>query len=389
MILFWHFIKYLSIVILMFFFFFTNKKPKISYINNQQQLTEVLVLLKQQTHLAIDTEFYRQNTYYPELCLLQIAFSHKKQTHIMLIDCLVDLCLTDFWQIILDEKITKIMHSALQDLQIFYRYIKEKPKNIIDTQIMANFCGFDFNIGYANLLKQTLNKNINKDQQNSDWRKRPLSQKQLDYATGDVLNLYDVSQKLQKILQKNQMLPSFYEEMTKFIDEIESPDCFHLVNKVLHKNNQPQHQQLINLVLLREKWAKIHNVSRQKILKDDDFLSFINNANLWQNQFNQQMILDFNNQHYLNDAWRYYYANNQILKKQKALKKITQEINQETTFAKNICQQFLLSNKHINKIISDFINHKPINIVAIIGNWRYNLYGSKLENTIKQWKNTL
>ena len=153
--------------------------------------------------------------------------------------------------------------------------------------------------------------------------------------------------------------------------------------------DQPQHQQLINLVLLREKWAKIHNVSRQKILKDDDFLSFINNANLWQNQFNQQMILDFNNQHYLNDAWRYYYANNQILKKQKALKKITQEINQETTFAKNICQQFLLSNKHINKIISDFINHKPINIVAIIGNWRYNLYGSKLENTIKQWKNTL
>jgi uncharacterized protein YpbB len=78
-----------------------------------------------------------------------------------------------------------------------------------------------------------------------------------------------------EILQKNQMLSSFYEEMTKFIDEIESSDCFHLVNKVLHKNNQPQHQKLINLVLLREKWAKIHNVSRQKILKDDDFKTLI------------------------------------------------------------------------------------------------------------------
>ena len=372
----------------MFFFFFKNRKPKISYINNQQQLNEILALLKQQTYLAIDTEFYRQNTYYPELCLLQVAFSHKKQTNIILIDCLVNLCLADFWQLILDEKITKIMHSALQDVQIFYRYTQEKPKNIVDTQIMANFCGFDFNIGYANLLQQTINKNINKDQQNSDWRRRPLSQEQLDYAVGDVLNLYDVYQKLQKILQKNQMLPSFYEEMTKFIDEIENPDCFHLVNKVLHKNNQPQHQQLINLVLLREKWAKIHNVSRQKILKDDDFLKFIDNAILCQNNLNQQMVTDFSKQNYLNDAWQYYYANSQVLKKQKALKKIAQEINQENAFAKNICQQFLLSNKHINKIISNFINCKPINIVVIIGNWRYNLFGSKLENIIKKWKNT-
>ena len=84
----------------MFFFFFKNRKPKISYINNQQQLNEILALLKQQTYLAIDTEFYRQNTYYPELCLLQVAFSHKKQTNIILIDCLVNLCLADFWQLI-------------------------------------------------------------------------------------------------------------------------------------------------------------------------------------------------------------------------------------------------------------------------------------------------
>lgn len=375
----------------MFFFFFKNRKPKISYIESQQQLAEILVLLKQQTCLAIDTEFYRQSTYYPELCLLQVAFNHKKQTNVVLIDCLANLCLADFWQLILDEKITKIMHSALQDVQIFYRYIQEKPKNIVDTQIMANFCGFDFNIGYANLLKQTLNKNINKDQQNSDWKKRPLSQKQLDYAVGDVLNLFDVYQKLQKILQKNQMLPSFYEEMSKFIDEIENPDCFHLVNKILHKNNQLYHQQIIHLVLLREKWAKIHNVSRQKILKDDDFLQFIANPHLWQNKLNRQMIDDFNNQIYLNDALQYFYANNQILKKQKSLKKIAQEIlsaiNQETSPVKNICQQFLLSSKHINKIISDFINNKPINMVAIIGNWRYNLFGSQLEKTIKQWKN--
>ena len=96
---------------------------KISYINNQQQLAEILVILKQQTCLAVDSEFYRQSTYYPQLCLLQVAFTHKKQNHIVLIDCLADLCLLDFWQIILDEKIIKIMHSALQDVQIFYHYI--------------------------------------------------------------------------------------------------------------------------------------------------------------------------------------------------------------------------------------------------------------------------
>ena len=367
----------------MFFFFFKPKKPKISYINTQQQLAEILVILKQQTCLAMDTEFYRQNTYYPQLCLLQVAFTYKKQTNVVLIDCLADLCLLDFWQIILDEKIIKIMHSALQDVQIFYHYIKEKPKNIIDTQIMANFCGFDFNIGYANLLQQTLKKNLNKDQQNSDWRRRPLTQNQLDYAVGDVLDLFNVYQKLQKNLQKNQKLPGFFEEMTKFVDEVENPDCFHLVNKILHKNNQAYHQQLIELILLREKWAKIHNVNRQKVLKDADFIDFINNFNLVKNNLNQDMVIDFVNKNYLTDADQYHYANNQILKKYKILKKIAQEVAE----TENICQQFLLSNKYINKIISDFINKKPINLVDIIGNWRYNLFGSKIEHTIKQWKN--
>jgi len=367
----------------MFFFFFNRKKPKISYINNQQQLAEILVILKQQTCLAVDSEFYRQSTYYPQLCLLQVAFTHKKQVNIVLIDCLADLCLLDFWQIILDEKIIKIMHSALQDVQIFYHYIQAKPKNIVDTQIMANFCGFDFNIGYANLLQKTLHKKLNKDQQNSDWRQRPLSKEQLDYAVGDVLDLQNVYEKLQKNLQKNQLLDIFFEEMIRFIDEIENPDCFHLVNKILHKNNRPHHQSLINLVLLREKWAKIQNVSRQKVLKDDDFVDFINNSNLVKNNLNQNMVIDFINKNYLTDADQYYYYSNDILKKQKTLKKIAQELAE----TKNICQQFLLSNKHINKIISDFISNKPINLLDIIGNWRYNLFGSKIENIIQQWKN--
>jgi ribonuclease D len=363
-------------------FFFRNKKPKISYINNQVQLNEILLLLKQQHYLAIDTEFYRQNTYYPQLCLLQVAFLYKKQTNIVLIDCLTDLCLVDFWQIILDEKIIKIMHSALQDVQIFYNYIKAKPKNIVDTQIMANFCGFDFNIGYATLLQKTLNKNLNKDQQNSDWRIRPLSQKQLDYATGDVLDLFNVYQKLYKILENKQMVSYFDEEMVKFINEIENPDYFHLVNKILHKNNQNYHLQLIHLILLREKWAKIYNVNRQKVLKDDDFVDFINN-NMVRNNFNQNMALDFANKNYESNSDQYHYINNEILKKQKILKKIGQEVADE----KNICQQFLLSSKHLNKIIHDCINHKSGNLINIIGSWRYNLFGSKIENIIKKWKN--
>jgi ribonuclease D len=363
----------MSIDLMLFFF----RKPKIFYIDDQQKLDELIEKIWQQTHIAIDTEFYRKSTYYPKLCLIQIEVNKS----IFLIDCLCGLDLQGLWQIIASNKICKILHSGSQDVQIFYQYSKQKPQAIIDTQIMANFCcldlDIDFNIGYARLAKKIINKKINKDEQNSNWQQRPLTSSQIKYAANDVIDLVKIKEKLEKKLKEKNLYQYLQEEMQIFVNDCLNEDYSHLINKILNKHNKDQHLKLMNLVIIREKWAKIHNKPRQYILSDDIIanLKYPEKLKKLKPEITSDIEENINNQ-----CDQYYYINNQVAKKQKALKKIAQQIAEQ----KNICPQLLLSNKHMYKIIN-----QGNNLASIIGNWRYSLIGIKLEKTISLWKNTL
>ena len=119
---------------------------KNSYITSQAELNHVVDLVRKKKLVAIDTEFTRQITYYPILSIIQLAVkTADENVELFIIDCLSNLDLSGFFEIIADEKITKIFHSSTQDLQIFYHQSRLMPKSVVDTQIMANFCGFDFN----------------------------------------------------------------------------------------------------------------------------------------------------------------------------------------------------------------------------------------------------
>jgi len=152
------------------------------YIKTSEQLHEFCQQIKGAPHLAIDTEFMREKTYYPQLCLIQVA----SDDHIACIDPIAIKDLTPLWEIILDENTVKIFHAARQDLELIYNILKQIPKPIFDTQIAATLLGLGDQIGYATLVKAILNVDLDKSQTRTDWSQRPLDPEQIKYAANDV-----------------------------------------------------------------------------------------------------------------------------------------------------------------------------------------------------------
>ena len=174
-------------------------------IDNNEELKNVCNYIKNNIDvLALDTEFIRKNTYFPDLCLIQIAYYVKSELTIYLIDTTnKELELKYFFKILNSRKIKKIIHSSSQDLEAFIG-IKgcRKINNLEDTQLMCEFCG-DEQLSYSNTVTKYMSIiNFEKDKniQVSDWKKRPLTEEQIKYARNDVFYLIDLYNILFKIL---------------------------------------------------------------------------------------------------------------------------------------------------------------------------------------------
>ena len=138
--------------------------------------------------MAIDTEFIRDNTYYPILSLVQIA----GKDFAAAIDPLSNIDMKPIWELLTNENILKVFHSGRQDIEIFLNLTGEIPKPIYDTQIAAMFCGLGDQVGYEKLVDKFLNLSINKENQFTNWLQRPLTKSQIDYAISDVTHLIKV-----------------------------------------------------------------------------------------------------------------------------------------------------------------------------------------------------
>jgi len=138
--------------------------------------------------LAIDTEFVRTRTLYPKLGLLQI-FDGKQ---LALIDPIAINDLSPFWQLLTNENIVKVLHACSEDLEVFLTCANCKPVNLIDSQIVMSFLGHGLSIGYAAMVEHYTGVELDKSESRTDWTKRPLTQKQLDYASADVDYLFQL-----------------------------------------------------------------------------------------------------------------------------------------------------------------------------------------------------
>ena len=152
-------------------------------IYNNDQLKQFFLKSQKDKIIGIDTEFFRVSTYYPKLCLIQLA----NKTSTVIIDPLsYSINLSLIRKILFSKEIIKIFHAAYQDIEILFNLFGKIPKNIIDTQICLSEIGYSHSMGYADACKNLLNVNINKKNQFIDWRKRPLEKEKIQYAIKDV-----------------------------------------------------------------------------------------------------------------------------------------------------------------------------------------------------------
>ena len=168
-----------------------------SVIDNTAAFDQCCEKLAESPWLALDTEFVRERTYYPKLCLIQVAVPG----HIYCIDPLAIDELASLMRIIVRDSKLKIFHSARQDLEILFGLVGDVPRPIFDTQIAASLIGFPDQVGYGALVENLCGAKLDKSQTRTDWMRRPLSPPQIEYAAADVRYLEPMREKLSRRLE--------------------------------------------------------------------------------------------------------------------------------------------------------------------------------------------
>ncbi|MDH5301129.1 MAG: ribonuclease D [Gammaproteobacteria bacterium] len=224
--------------------------------------------LQNQTWIALDTEFLREKTYYPKLCLVQIATPE-------LAACIDPLAIDDLsplLDLLYNRNITKVMHSGRQDLEIFYNLRGELPSPIFDTQVAAPLIGLDEQLGYASLVQELLGVNLDKSHARADWTRRPLPANQLQYAIEDVTYLAQIYPKLKSMLEERnrlQWLDSDFAAMTEPSLYQNPPETAWLRVKQANKLRPQQLSVLQALASWREITAQQQDLPRGWLCKDE------------------------------------------------------------------------------------------------------------------------
>ncbi|MBU2580524.1 MAG: ribonuclease D [Alphaproteobacteria bacterium] len=227
--------------------------------------------------LTVDTEFMREQTYYPNLCLIQVAGPGSAAT----IDPMSpELDLKPFWDLMALPEQVKVFHAARQDLEIFHIQGGFIPRPVFDTQVAAMVCGFGDQVSYVNLVRAVSGAEIDKSSRFTDWSKRPLSEKQLKYALGDVTHLRDVYRRLSGQLKETGRESWLDEEMATLTDPATyqmDPDSAWQRLKLKVKNRRAL-AVLMSLAAWRERMAQKQNVPRQRIMRDDALYDIANQS---------------------------------------------------------------------------------------------------------------
>lgn len=240
-------------------------------ITTTQDLQEFCKNVENQPFITVDTEFIRDKTYWPKLCLIQVA----SEEDAVIIDPLAEnMDLAPLYEVFKNPKITKVFHAGRHDIEIFYHEAKVLPAPVFDTQIAAMVCGFGESTGYQALVKSLLGKKINKEMRFTDWQRRPLDKRQLDYALSDVTHLRDVYKKLQDHLVKHDRFTWFEEEEAALLD----PATYEIDPYKTYERIRARSHNRAFLAIIRElsAWREIEaqrrDVPRLHLLRDEALL---------------------------------------------------------------------------------------------------------------------
>src|ERR1051325_4851353 len=184
-------------------------------ITDSDTLAEFCAAQRGVEFVAVDTEFMRERTFWPILCVVQVAGPDRA----VAIDALAPgIDLAPLLALMADPAVLKVFHAARQDLEIFFQLSGQVPHPVFDTQIAAMVCGFGDAVSYETLVRRLAGAGLDKASRFTDWAQRPLTERQVKYALADVVHLRTVYERLQQILEKNGRAGWVAEEMENLVD---------------------------------------------------------------------------------------------------------------------------------------------------------------------------
>jgi ribonuclease D len=237
-------------------------------ITTTQDLAQVCDRLARHPFVTVDTEFLRESTYYPKLCVAQMASTEEA----VVVDALAPgMDLAPFFTLMADERVIKVFHAARQDVEICWHEAEVIPCPLVDTQVAAMVLGYGDSISYDQLVQRITGDTLDKSHRFTDWTRRPLSDAQLVYAVSDVTHLRDVYVKLSGDLDRLRRTDWMREEMKV----LTSPETYrmepeHAWQRLKTRVRKPKELAvLIEVAAWREHEAQTRDVPRGRVLKDD------------------------------------------------------------------------------------------------------------------------
>ena len=364
------------------------------WIDNQDTLDQYLSFVLDQTDIiAIDTEFMRIKTYYPILCTLQICAANV----ILVIDMTVKMNFDLLKQVLVNDKIIKVIHASEQDIETIYSQLSVIVQPIFDTQVAAAFCHYPYQSSYESLVYKITGIMINKESRICDWQQRPLNEKQIAYAANDVRYLieiyHSILSKLEKLGRKKWVeeecrkieLFSFQEQYKKMEHKIVSHYC-----------DQNLIQRIKIFLQWRENKAILKNVPRTWIMGNQDILELCKYTwQLSENYIASHLPKILIKKHLMN------YKNDFIhLIMQFPSEKVNSATIRYDTFDDNIAKQLkkmlshisdsyhkiICSYRELKKIIIGYHQYKDVDFATIKEGWRYLIFGKAAIALLKKQK---
>ncbi|HMM14648.1 MAG TPA: ribonuclease D [Parvibaculum sp.] len=237
-------------------------------ITNTDALAATCARLAGAGYVTVDTEFMRDSTFWPKLCLIQLASPGEA--------CIVDpqapgIDLAPFYELMRNKQVVKVFHAARQDIEIFWHEAETIPDPLFDTQVAAMVCGFGESVGYETLVRKLTGGSVDKSSRFTDWSRRPLSDKQLQYACGDVTHLRKIYEVLARRLTQTGRARWVAEEMAILQDPetyAQRPEDAWKRIKMRFKGQRGL-AVLVEIAAWRERQAQERDLPRSRILKDD------------------------------------------------------------------------------------------------------------------------
>ena len=237
-------------------------------ITTTQELTEVCARMARHPYVTVDTEFLRETTFWPKLCVVQLATDEEA----VAVDALAEgLDLAPFFALMGDRAVLKVFHAARQDVEIIWNLARLIPAPLFDTQVAAMVCGYGDQVAYGELAQSIAKVTLDKSSRFTDWTRRPLSDAQIDYAIADVTHLRPIYRFLHAKLERTGRLPWLIDEMATLTSaETYAQEPAKAWERFRHRARKPRDLAvLMEICAWREHEAQSRDVPRSRILKDD------------------------------------------------------------------------------------------------------------------------